>query len=163
MKLLELNPLDLGNISHETAYEHIFGEEMLRKFHGDEFKLKRINNTNRIIKFQVYLDNIPMELKRFFCGKNLRITTKQNISHNCQDKPNTWTVTSKVRMHFLGAEFFKVKPVFLLEKKENAHIYFSARVEHHAILPPPLNMIAEHFMHQQTEKEMNQFIELFKK
>jgi len=159
MKLLELYPLDLGNITHEAAYEHIFGEAMLRKFHGDNFKLKHINNTNRIIKFEAHLDNIPTELKRFFCGKNLRVTTKQNL--NCQDQPNIWKVTSKVRMHFLGAEFFKVKPVFLLEKKENAHIYFSAKVEHHAILPPPLNTIAEHFMHQQTQKEMNQFLELF--
>ena len=156
MKLLELEPLDLGNISHETAYEHIFGEAMLRKFHGDNFKLKLINNTNRIIKFEVHLDNTPAELKRFFCGKNLRVTTKQTIN-----RQENWTITSKVRMHFLGAEFFRVKPVFILEKKENSHIYFSAKIEHHAILPPPLNIIAEHFMHQQTQKEMNQFLELF--
>jgi hypothetical protein len=139
MKLLELYPLDIGNITHEAAYEHIFGEAMLRKFHGANFKLKHINSTNRIIKFEVHVDNIPTELKRFFCGKNLRVTTKQNL--NCQDQPNIWKITSKVRMHFLGAEFFKV--------------------EHHAILPPPLNTIAEHFMHQQTQKEMNQFLELF--
>ena len=154
MKIVKAGPIKLGSITYEEAYHKLFNENILEKKHGKIIDF-RDTKDYRKFSFEIQVNNIPVELKRFFCGKNLKITTRQYLE-KC---PERWTISNKIKMHFIGAEFFKIKPFFYLEQK-NDQLFFSAKVENHAIFPPGLSHIAEHFMCLQTEKELDNFIEL---
>ena len=73
---------------------------------------------------------------------------------HAHEPPKQIHVTTKMRMHFLGAELFKVRPEFSLREAEDGTIMSSARIEMHALLPPPICNIAEHFMAQQSSKQL---------
>lgn len=154
MRVVTLGPEFLGSISLDEGFERMFSSETLKKIHGADVKYSEWNNEGkRKVQFSIAVDNIPMEIRRFFCGKTLRITNNQ-----IKEKPadNHYVVKNKMRMHFLGAEMFKIKPTFAVMKDESG-THALAHIEHHAILPPPLNMIAEHFMAAQTQREMEYY------
>lgn len=157
MKIVEISPIDIGKINYEEAYHKLFNENILEKKHGPSLKILDFSESKDYKKFSfvIQTNNIPTELKRFICGQNLKITTRQYI----QKCPERWTITNKIKMHFICSEFFKVKPFFYLEQK-NDHMFFSAKVENHAIFPPGLSNIAEHFMSLHVEKELSNFIDL---
>lgn len=154
MKIVKAGPINIGPITYEQAYHKLFNENNLEKQHGKIIDF-RDTKEYRKFSFEIQVNNIPAELKSFICGKNLKVTTRQYI----EKYPERWTISNKIKMHFLGAEFFKVKPFFYLEQK-NDQIFFSAKIENHAIFLPGLSHIAEHFMCLQAEKEIQNFVSL---
>jgi hypothetical protein len=155
MRLLEIEPIQIRGVSIKTAFDQIFHDETLREVHGPSLKATPWDGKNkRLLKFSISLDNVPSEIRRFFCGNKLKITTRQALVP--QDA--RYDVKNSIRMHFLGAELFKLKSAFYLEQKDDGHLSFGGRVEHHAILPPPLNGIAEGFMKQQSEREVDHYM-----
>lgn len=154
MKSLVIEPLYIGKFPLETVFENVFGNEMLRKIHGENTQITDWDNKNkRTIKFSVNVDNIPMELKRFFCGSKLRVTSRQT-----QDiQSNRINVNNRIKMHMVFSELFHVKPQFYLEETTNG-IYFGGEIKHAVVLPPPLNSLCESFMMTRSRRE----IELYK-
>jgi hypothetical protein len=60
-----------------------------------------------------------------------------------------------MKMHFLCSELFKIRPKFeLVANETTGQVHISGRVEHHAILPPPLNSVAETFMAERSRQEL---------
>ena len=146
--------LNIDNL--DEAFDKVFGNEALYKVHGlEKTVISPWKNNERIIKFRTKVENIPMELRRFFCGKELKVTNRQIITEKTDTNIN---IRNKVRMHFIGAEFFHVKPFFSLVKRDQA-IYLNMRIENSAIFPPPLNGICENFMAAKSKKELEFFIE----
>ena len=167
MKLVEIQPTRVGN-SFDAAFGLIWSDKTLRKFHGPSLSTTPWREekardgscvqSTRKLRFVVDVVDVPAEVRAFFRGDKMRISTKQQLVK----QEERWSVTNHIRMHFLGAEFIKMKPTFYLEKIAD-DIYFGGRIEHHAILPPPLNGIVEGFMQRQTEKEIESFSGLIKK
>jgi hypothetical protein len=151
MKVLDIEPICVGHYPLETVFENVFGNMMLRKMHGESVNITDWDDKNkRTVKFSVNVDNIPMELKRFFCGSKLRVTSRQT-REILADRIN---VKNRIKMHMLFSELFYVKPEFYLERCLNG-VHFSGRIEHSCVLPPPLNSICEGFMLAQTRREID--------
>jgi len=156
MKESKIENIEIKSIDINNAFDNVFNQDTLYKLHGiEQIKISAWQNNQRIVKFRTKIDNIPLEVRRFFCGKELKVTNRQIITESTDTYIN---IRNKIRMHFLGAEIFHVKPYFYLQKIKDK-IYFSARIENHAILPPPLNSIAENFMAAKSQKELESFAE----
>jgi len=155
MKELDIEPICIGKFPLPVVFERVFSNDMLTLMHGDSVKITSWENNKRIVRFSVNLENVPMEIKRFFCGSKLRVTSRQ-ILHI---EPNLYSVKNKIKMHFLFSEFFHVKPEFYLEKKSDGGVYFSGKISHSAVLPPPLNSITETFMKASSEREITKYKE----
>ena len=68
-------------------------------------------------------------------------------------------VQNKVRMHFVGAEFCKVKPTFRVSRDPaSGRVTFAAAVKVYALLPPPLDKICEGFMERVCASELGAYI-----
>lgn len=160
MKGIDVLPRCLGVMTLHDAFDIMFGNETLTRVHGNTLSVSDWNSKNeRKLKFKIDIEQIPREIRRFFCGNKLNITTKQQKIED----PTKILVNNKIKMHFLGAEFFHVKPKFLLLQDELNQVYVSGHVEHHAILPPPLNGIAEAFMAQHSKREMDRYTTIIEK
>jgi hypothetical protein len=155
MKCVELVGRSLGNITLQQAFDVMFGEETMKEVHGSSLNVSKWNHKNeRKLSFKIDIEQVPREIRTVFCGNKLKITTKQYKLEG----PNRILVKNNIKMHFLGAEFFRVKPKFMLHQDEDfGQVYVSGRVEHHSLLPPPLNNIAEGFMAQNSKKEMDRY------
>lgn len=144
-------------MSLESAVAVAFGEETLRFAHGPSLRLTSWRadgetKQNRQIQFKIDVAHIPPTIRRFFCGKHLRVTAKQRMhSSNAQVD-----VENKLKMHFVGSELFKVRPRFQLSS-EKGFVYLSGCVEHHAMLPNPIGVVAERFMASNTENELEKY------
>lgn len=157
MKELHIEPILLRNISLNNAFDSVFCDETLKKIHGPETKISTWENDKRIIRFSINIEKLPKEIKKFFCGSKLRITSKQTRNIIKDSKNNDMiTINNRIKMHFIFADFFFIKPNFYL-KNTNEGIYFGGIIEHSAVLPPPLNSIAEIFMKSQSEKEIREY------
>ena len=152
MKTVEIPKTSLGAMSLEDAFAMVFGNATLKQVHGPSLRVTDWNQNKRKIQFSIAVSNIPREIRRFFCGESLRITTRQERKVT----PAVIEVQNKMRMHFLGAELFRVKPFFYLEHDGKA-AYIRGKVEHAALLPPPINVVAELFMAAHSKKEMESF------
>lgn len=137
-----------------SALHAVFGPDMLRRVHGAGTKVGEFVGGKRAFKFTVAVDNVPAPIRRFFCGSSLRVTTRQKLD---QSEATRWTVTNHMKLHFVGAEFFKLRPTFWLERDEDGGVSLGGTVRHDAILPPPLNGIAEGFMMLHSHKELRHF------
>ena len=164
MKVLDVSEIVLpGKTTLQSAFDFVFSETSLKKLHGPTTKVspwssrsdKEKEVQNRTIKFEIRVDNVPADVRRFFCGKSMRLTTKQRVDR--QD-PKTWTIENRVRMHFMGAEFFRVKPTFVIVRSDDGVVRIGGRIEHHAMLPPPLNVVAENFMKAHSAREIDGFV-----
>lgn len=74
----------------------------------------------------------------------MKVSVKQDIDVS-QSK-----LTSSIRMHCVGSELFKIKPVY--EIKGNS---LTGNIRHYAYLPWPLTSIAEEFMVRQSSKQIS--------
>lgn len=157
MKTLMLPRTRLAGVDGmEGALHAVFGPQMLRKMHGPATKVGHFDDRgDRRFKFRVKVDGVPPPIRRFFCGKELGITTRQHLDKT----DDRWTVTNKMKLHFVGAEFFKLRPAFWLERDpaEPGAVFLGGTVRHDAVLPPPLNGIAENFMMLRSRVELMQF------
>lgn len=142
----------------EDALKSVWSDENLLIVHGKSLKTTPWKNDKRSLKFSINIENIPSEIRRFFCGKELKITTTQKLCRT----PSQWDIRSNIRMHFLGSEFFKVRPYFFIKKITEGQLVLGGNVQHHAILPPVLSSIAENFMLSKTTFEMEHFYEILR-
>ncbi len=144
-----------GQRDMATALHAVFGQAMLRRMHGPDTKASDFVDGKRSFKFTVSVDSVPPPIRRFFCGNELRVTTRQIFD---QTNPIKWTVTNRLKLHFVGSEFFKLRPTFWLERDpDDGNVYLGGMVRHDAVLPPPLDGIAENFMMLNTRKELMHF------
>ena len=171
MKVLEVDPVRVGD-SMESAFDLIWSERTLRDFHGPTLSVtpwtkRDADNATRKLRFRIDVGDAPNEVARILAsacggGREMWITTRQTLSKHSADR---WHVVNKIRMHFLGAELFKVKPTFVLErssqeekeKDKDGGVYLSGRISHHAVLPPIVCGIVEEFMKQRSKLEVESF------
>ena len=140
------------NLSLRAAFDLIFGESTLRKVHGASMSVTEWRDDRRTVKFEMPV-NVPAPIRPFFCGNSVRVTTRQTRTF---DKSSSVTVTNKLRMHFVGAELFIVRPTFVITHDPHG-ISVSGSVESHALLPPGICNIAETFMSHSAENELKKF------
>lgn len=144
-----------GQRDLNSALHAVFGPAMLRRMHGADTKVGDFADGKRAFRFVVGVDSVPPPIRRFFCGSQLRVTTRQTLD---QTDPAKWTVTNKLKLHFVGSELFKLRPTFWLEQDPQTNdVYLGGVVRHDAVLPPPLDGIAENFMMLNTRKELVHF------
>ena len=164
MKELRIDAFHIGQVDIESAFEHVFGNDMLKKIHGNSLKASDWKNNNRVLKFSIDVGNIPSALKSVFIGSPLRITTNQKLTEGCGSGGGgeggggrrKCLIDSHMKPHFMFSELFKVSSQFYLEEMEG-EVYFGGKVEHSARLPPPLNSIAESFMMQRSGDEIEKY------
>lgn len=145
-----------GQRDMNSALRAVFGPDMLRRVHGASTKVGDFVDGKRSFKFAVSVDSVPPPIRKFFCGSELRVTTRQTLDQTTD--PAKWTVTNKMKLHFVGSELFKLRPTFWLERDpDDGHVYLGGTVRHDAVLPPPLDGIAENFMMLNTRKELVHF------
>ena len=164
MRELVLPPVRLtggAGANLPAALHAVFGPETLRAVHGPSTRAGMFDKAGqRTVKFKIQVDNVPAPIRRFFCGSELDVTSKQTLE---ETRPGTWTVRNRVKLHFVGAEFFKLRPEFSLRRHNTPDgggggvVTLSGRVRHDAVLPPPLNGIAEGFMCLQSARELHTF------
>lgn len=158
MKQLVLPPVRLAGQHRdlESGLHAVFGPAMLRRVHGPSLRGEAPFDAmgRRAFKFAVRVDSVPPPIRRFFCGSELGVTTRQSVDTS---DPDRWTVTNRMKLHFVGAELFKLRPVFWLERAPDGVVFLGGRVRHDAVLPPPLNGIAEAFMELNTRRELLHF------
>ncbi len=155
MKELVIPPTPLAPATMTEAFEAVFGVPMLRRVHGPQTKVTPFDaKGSRQFTFDVPVDNVPGPIRRFFAGGRMAVTTRQHLARKT---PDAWHVTNRIKLHFVGAELFYLKPLFRLERGEDGVVRLGGRVRHSAILPPPLNAIAESFMMLNSERELRHF------
>lgn len=152
MRQLVLPPVRVKRASMDSAFDAVFGPAMLRRVHGPSTRVGDFKDGKRAFKFRVDVSDVPPPIRRFFCGKELGITTTQKLTMT----DTRWDVTNRLKLHFVGAELFSLKPAFYLEATDGG-IFLGGAVRHSAVLPPPLNGVAEAFMMANSERELRHF------
>ncbi len=158
MKQLDVPPTRVNRRELHAAVDAVFGKRMLEKVHGtvefqseESFDLTRPVST-RAFRFAVTVPRVPAPIRRFFCGDKLHVTTTQTATV-CASRVQ---VVNELQLHFKGSRFFKLHPTFWLEATDKG-MALGGRVQHNAILFPPLNRIAEGFMMRSSERELLRF------
>jgi len=155
MKQIVIDPIHIGKYPLDVVFEKVFGKKMLKKIHGESVESSDWDiNNKRIIKFCVEFDEIPSELKDLLGNNKVNITSKQTR----YIERNRVNVNNRITMNIMFSELFSIEPEFYIEATRDG-VYFSGRIQHNAVLPPPLNRIAESFMMERSQKE----IEMYKK
>lgn len=158
MKLVCVDRVPLPYKDLHSAFDVAFGESMLRRIHGPDYRASPWVKDKRKVEYHVDVDAVPKEMRKFFCGDRLKITTTQHRKQQQQDG-NLVEVKNRMKLHCVAAEFVRVKPTFTLQQ-QGGQVLFSARIEHHAILPPPLCGIVEHFMSTNTQKHIDHYVSM---
>jgi len=156
MKELCITPFYIGQFDITSAFESVFGNDMLKKIHGDSLTVTEWKNNKRRLKFSYDIDSIPPVLKHLFIGSSLKITTNQKLKYEPGMRKHI--IDSHMKPHILFSELFKVSSQFYLEET-NDGVYFGGKVENCACLPPPLNSIAESFMIERSKEELEKYKE----
>lgn len=153
--------VDVGCSSLAAALETVFGADTLLAVHGPSLRpqgrrkgLEFDSKGQRAFVFDIDVSGTPSPVRAFFAGSRMSVTTHQHLR---QKDPSCWTVTNKVKLHFVSSEMFHVKPQFWLTQGEDGRVRLGGRVRHHAILPPPLKGIVEKFMALNTSLQLAQF------
>ena len=115
-------------------------------------------DNKRTVNFTVDAGETPKQLRRFMFKPRLRVTSHQEMCHQEMLGAESGRITVKhtIKLHVFGSGLFKIRPSFSLFEQDGCMIV-DGTVEHHAILPPPLNTIAEAFMCRQSEKELESY------
>lgn len=154
MKVFALPEVPLGRRTLQNALDSVFSPAILTKVHGPTLKLKgagAFENGTRSFGFSIDLPTVPPPLKVFFGGETLDVNVRQSVDTR---DPAVWHVTNRLKLKCVGAELIKVRPSFTLTDK-GGEVSLSARVRHDAVLPPPLDTIAEEFMMLSSAHEMH--------
>lgn len=156
MKLVSLPPTPVQRPTLQSALDAVFGPAMLRRVHGPDTVATPFAGgaeATRTFCFHVDVGAVPWPLRRFLCGSRLRVTTEQTLRR----QPRRWHVTNHLKMHFVGAELFRMHPEFWLDDDAAGRVTIGGSVAHHARLPPPLNAVAESFMAARSRRELLRF------
>lgn len=156
MRVVDVPPTVVpGARDLEHALRVVFGPATLRRVHGPDVVVGDFAGNRRAFDFFVDVGAVPAAIRRFFCGTRMRVTTRQTL---CKKAPAAWTVVNKLKMHFVGAELFGIRPRFVLARDpSDGAVRLGGRVEHYALLPPPLNGIAEAFMAATTREQLDAY------
>lgn len=149
---------DLGIHPMEKAFEVVFSDETIKASHGDTLVTTPWEDGFRIAEYVVNIESIPWGLKHIFGAQSIKVTVNQHLTKN----ENIWRVDNDIKMHFIGARFFKIKSYFTLTERDDHHIYLSGSVNCNAIIVPPLNRVAESFMISQCKNEIDKYTESVK-
>jgi hypothetical protein len=153
MKFCELNDVDLGNLTIDQAVGITYADDVLKEVHGESLRIHRWHKSQRKLEMQMELHGVPNELKKILGGDKMRATVRQKVTHTSD---TLHEVHNGVRLHILGAELVKIRPRFQLRRMDD-RTFFSAKVVVHAVFPPPLNHIAEHFMVQNASRDIHHY------
>lgn len=154
MKCYKMSTQHLGKLTLPAAFDIVFGEDTLQSSHS-KLTTTPWQNDKRTTEFYVQLDMIPRALRHIFQASGVLVTTEQVLTKY----DNCWKVTNNIKLHFIGARFFKVNSHFELQQTDD-DIVLNGELKCNAWLIPPLNMIAESFMLQQCKKEINTYTEV---
>lgn len=160
MKQLVLPPIKLVDrrdlATLEGALHAVFGPRMLRKVHGASLRDAGPFDAEgrRAFRFAVQVGSVPRLIRRFFCGSELTVSARQTLDRADAAK---WVVTNNLKMHFVGAQLFRLRPTFWLQRGEDGVVTLGGLVRHDAVLPPPLKGVAEGFMARNTQRELLHF------
>lgn len=157
MKVVEVPPTVVpGAGGLDDAVRAVFGPDTLRRVHGRDTVVGDFDaRGKRAFEFWVDVAAVPATIRRFFCGSRLKVTTRQVMLRR---GPQACTVRNKLRMHFVGAELFGIRPTFeLTADPRTREVRLGGRVEHYALLPPPLDGIAEGFMVAHTRAHLRAY------
>jgi len=164
MKILRIPEVRLTSRTLDDALDAVFGIDTLTKVHGPTLDTTTMTTSSTIdsfsddgrrkFSFVVETSGIPGAIKKFVCGDDVKVTTTQTLSKKV---PTKWSVTNVLKTKFLGSELFQVRPVFWLQQDRHGTVTLGGTIRHDAILPPPLNDIAETFMMQLSERELRRF------
>lgn len=143
-----------GDVS--SAIRRALGDAVLRCVHGPNMTVTPWSPAGsraarRTVSFSMAVEKVPRPVRRFFCGDRMRVTSRQHLTRS----PGVATVRHELELHFVGARFFRVQPVFTLRKVGDDATTLEARVQNHARFPPPLNGIAERFMAANSQRELD--------
>ncbi len=158
MKLFVLPDLCLGQRSMQSALDAAFSPAMLARVHGPSLQLAGPGGFDaagrRNFRFSVDVTGVPPAIRGFIGGDRLDVSVRQTVDRR---GPADWRVSNRLRLKCVGAELIKVRPAFVLRQGGDGRVVLSASVRHDAVLPPPLNGIAEEFMMLNTAREMQRF------
>jgi hypothetical protein len=142
--------------SFDDVLSRAFGKPVLDEVHGPTLRVTDWDGSGtRRVQFNMPIPpTIPRQMSRFICGRNLRFSVKQQLA--AVDEAHV-KLSNKVRMHFIGAEMFKVQPEFVMRKHEDGAFSVQAHVRVDAILPHPLNRVAEAFMLEHSASEFERW------
>ena len=168
-RLVQVGPVKLcsSKVDMETANAVVFGEQVLRRVHGDGLRIEPWNEAGvRTLKICVERPEITPDagaagpsglagLMGNACAKTVKTTVTQQI-HRDTDATQ---VSSKVRLKMLGAEFIKIRPLFEIYRDATEDgMMFKATVELQAVIPPPMCHLVEGFMEAQTLESLNEYV-----
>ena len=169
MKILKIPEVRLTSRTLDDALDAVFGIDTLSRVHGPTLDTSSMTGSSTVgsstagsfsedgrrkFSFVVETSGIPGAIKKFVCGDDVKVTTMQTLSKKV---PTKWSVTNVLKTKFLGSELFQVRPVFWLQQDRHGSVTLGGTIRHDAILPPPLNDIAETFMMQLSEREVRRF------
>lgn len=159
---------NLGKHTLDNAFDIVFSPETLTSTHGDSLEVSDWIDDKRTSNFDVKVDRIPWPLKRIFTGDKMRVSVNQHRITDAMGVANGVTIKNNIKLHFLGARFFKIESWFSLNELptgtgHTCNIELSGSVKCHAFLLPPLNMIAEKFMISQCKRETDIYTGIIKK
>ena len=124
----------------------------LQSVHGASVDATAWLNGRRTVRYTMPLPpGIPTELAEVVCGKDVRFSVQQAVRAIGKDGVE---LGNKVRMHFLGAELLQIRPRMMIRRDPDTNrCSVQAHVKVNAVLPTPLNRLAESFMLRQSEVE----------
>ena len=156
MKAVHVPDTKLDCQDLQSALDTVFGPVMLKSVHGPDTVVGDFDQEGiRTFKFCIDVCRVPFAIRYLFSGSRLHITTRQTLTKPSMEH---WRITNDIRMHFLGSELLKLKPVFwLVQDSTTGHIHLGGHVRHVAYLPMPFCRIAETFMAIHTEIELRKF------
>jgi hypothetical protein len=182
MREVVLQPRELRGVrSVREAFDKVFGERTARALHGDcllrlgdwepaerrrgrghqqqqqqQQQQHAGTSVQRRLAFNIDLADMPAALARFMSGGRTRVSVRQQATWAEEQEV---TVCNHTRMHFLGAEMFRVRPRFRLRAAADDAVWLDGSIQNQALLPPPLNVVAEAFMAEQSRQQLQRFEE----
>jgi len=163
MKELRVQDIYLGRTpTVEDTVSAAFDEETMKAVHGDEVRVQPWSQDRRRTLHinSPFPSGFPDPLRPFAGGEHLVMTVEQELTMDETDVMETVTVKNDVRMHIVGAELSQVQPKFRFTRhKKSGAVYGEAYVRVNAILPPPLDRIAEEFMIFKSGNEIDLYMD----
>lgn len=156
MKEFVIPEYDLGVTTLDHAFEVVFEHDTILQSHGDSLVATEWENNKRKADYFIEIEHIPWALRHLFKASGVQVSLDQTLVH----KEKEWTVFNDIKLHFIGARFFKTQSHFTLSLREDNHVFLSGGIRSWAKLLPPLNRIAESFIISQCKKEIETYTQV---
>lgn len=89
----------------------------------------------------------------------VRATLTQRVVRDDLDRGGPLDVRGSIRLHVLGAELIKIRPMTTVAASACTGSVMRTTVEMHAVFPPPLCGIVEAIMADRARSEVRRFVE----